>query len=385
MFHTIFVYLDDGSGIGRIIQASCAGIMLLFVIPNIEYTFRKRFRSFNIAVLMFCISILISSFGIKSLNVGTGYDGSSYSLGIFYAITLIELVVFVQTIIITKRIDEVMNVLFKLFLFYCVITDLLMLGNVNFVEGYFIGNKFTVSYTHIICAVLYSIKDYPKVSTIKQSDSIISFFLLVYAFIISYLVDVSTGIVGCSLLFLLYLSRAYFSKILSKPLFILSLLAIFTIVSFLFQVLVNYSFVKYFIVEILGRDLTLTGRLRIYGLLGEILTIRPYTGFGLGNAHSILTYKHGIPNAQNGLLNVAIEQGVIGASALVVLIYVSISKMNNPFAYPMIALIVTYIVLASVEITLGMSFVYLLVILQIFKHNYIPKDFTLKYHKFNKR
>lgn len=375
MFHTIFVYLDDGSGIGRRIQAGFSVIMLLYVIPNAKCLFHKKFLIFNFGILLFVVSILITSFKIKSFYLASDYESSSHILGFFHALTLLELVVFIETLILSRNENIALNVFFKLLLLYCVLTDLIMFAGIgNFPEGYLIGNKFTVSYAHIFCAILYPIKDYPKTSTLKQLDIRKSLYLLIFAFVVSFFVDTSTGMIGSLILLLLFKFKENMFKVLKMPVIVLSLLTIFTIISFLFAKLVNYSFVKYLIVDILNRNLTLTGRTEIYPVLGNILANRPYVGFGLGNAHSVLIYNYGMANAQNGLMNVAIEQGILGAAALIVLIYFSFRKVNNSIAAPIIFLIVMYIILSSVEITLGMNFIYLLIILQIFKHNKSNQD-----------
>ncbi|MFT4071750.1 MAG: O-antigen ligase family protein [Dysgonamonadaceae bacterium] len=385
MFHTIFVYLDDGSGIGRKIQVGCLSIMSIYVFQNIKVLFDYHFKRFNIAILLFCITLLITSISIKDLVIGPDYQSSSYTLGIFHALSLIMFLVFFESVVIKKQIDIVLNTFFWLLFFYCIATDLFLLAGIHsFPEGFLIGNKFIVSYSHIFCVVLYCIKDRSKRINPYFTNSPKVYLFIAFSALICILSQTATGLIGSVIVFLLF----KFKKVVKKTLFnshlIITFLFIFTTISFIFIELINNEFIQYFIVNILGKDLTLTGRLDIYDVLLDMLTKRPVTGFGSGNAHYALRYYYGMANAQNGFFNVIFEQGILGATALVYLLYVSFRNLRNFGAYPLVAFIIMYIVLSSVEVTLGMNFIYLLIILQMFTFSNHKFEFYIDYIYNNK-
>jgi len=368
MFQTVFVYLDDGSGVGRKIQAVCAGLMIPFVLFNIRYFFWKRFRQFNLSILLFSFSVLISSLTIRDLYVGIHYDASSYSLGILYIVILIELTVFIETLIATESVHTTISVFFKLFLFYCIVNDILMFAGVNFVEGYLIGNKFRVAYFHITCAVFYYLKENTNSNTKSEKTSSKGYLLLIYAVFVSFYVQTMTGIIGAFLLLILVRFKDIFFNLLSSPLRMIILLFLFTSLSFFFSViLANNTFLSSLISD-LGREDTFSSRLIIYEHLFEMIRLRPLTGYGIENSSSFSRYNYGFDNAQNGIFNVMLGLGAIGVFTLFYMIYVSLKNINKN-AYPLVFLIFMFITLSCVETTLGMRFVFLLVFLQIFRSN----------------
>jgi exopolysaccharide production protein ExoQ len=77
------------------------------------------------------------------------------------------------------------------------------------------------------------------------------------------------------------------------------------------------------VVALIGRDLTLTGRTEIWGLSLDAVMQRPLLGYGYGafwhdqgpieSARIAALLYWPVPNAHNGVLDVALELGVVGA------------------------------------------------------------------------
>jgi exopolysaccharide production protein ExoQ len=86
------------------------------------------------------------------------------------------------------------------------------------------------------------------------------------------------------------------------------------------------------VVALLGRDLTITGRTEIWQLSFDALAQRPFLGFGYGafwhedgaiEAARIAALLYWpVPNAHNGLLDVALDLGVVGAVVALVVVTV---------------------------------------------------------------
>ena len=111
------------------------------------------------------------------------------------------------------------------------------------------------------------------------------------------------------------------------------------------------------IVDILNEDLTLTGRTYIYTRMLDLMDTQPWFGYGNGTATFFTTYyiHEKLTNTQNGLLNDYIDWGLIGVICLIILTY-SVLRSASSRINPFICLIYTYIVLSSIEITLGLRF-----------------------------
>ena len=132
----------------------------------------------------------------------------------------------------------------------------------------------------------------------------------------------------------------------------------------LFSNILDNSYIHYFLVDILGKDPTLTGRIGIYALLDDTFLRDTVGGVGLENSHFFMSYLFGAANTQNGLFEVWVEQGLIGALLFLIIIYVMLNSARKnefkEFTYPIVALMYVFILLGTVEITFGYRFCILL-------------------------
>lgn len=128
--------------------------------------------------------------------------------------------------------------------------------------------------------------------------------------------------------------------------------------------------VQYIVVDVLGEDLTLTGRLSMYEKLGDVLTECPLYGFGIGNA-PLTTFMYGVgENAQNGLFNMFIESGFIGTTAYLIAAILLIKHTEgNHFYFPIIAFIYMMLLLSTIEVTFTTYFTAIMIILLLSNKN----------------
>lgn len=121
---------------------------------------------------------------------------------------------------------------------------------------------------------------------------------------------------------------------------------------------------KYIIVDVLGEDMTLTGRLRIYAGVVSSLEHIPLFGYGMGNSHLITMMNEIGSNAQNGLFNLIIEIGIVGVIVYMSILIIMIKKQDaSILSYPILCFIYVMIVLSSVEITFSTTFLALVILL----------------------
>lgn len=59
-FHSNFVYLDDGSGVGRIIQAICLGVVIIMLLLKGKLKLLLRFKVINVFVVAYCINTALN-------------------------------------------------------------------------------------------------------------------------------------------------------------------------------------------------------------------------------------------------------------------------------------------------------------------------------------
>ena len=129
-----------------------------------------------------------------------------------------------------------------------------------------------------------------------------------------------------------------------------------------------FEIVQDFIVNTLGRSLTLTGRTRIYNKLPELLYKRLWTGYGFGSSYEICMQYGSFPNTQNGIAEWVLQVGLPATVILVVLIYVVIhmlhkSEMSGKAGIPGIFVLYVLAFLASVEVTINLAYFFWLAVL----------------------
>lgn len=314
------------------------------------------FRPVNLCAYMLIGGIIVTSLMNKDLRLGF-YKLSSYTLGLLYAAMIFLFLNFIEYVAYYRKQHVMFRTFFRMTLLTCLIVDMLIvLVGRSTSAFYFIGDKFVVSYLHLFSCALYYYNYRNPDSKLKHKDWKLYLLLLLSVFI-SQRVQCATGTVGTLVLAFLLLGKDLFKRIVYSGKAMLLSVLFCTLMSFWFSTLVTYPFVQYVLVDILGEDLTLTGRLRIYEILFQAMEKNPLWGWGQGNGMSFLGYFFSTPNAQNGLFNYITDYGVIGAVLLLCLLYTVCKRVRSGQAYPFLALILTFIILSSVEITFNLQFI----------------------------
>lgn len=374
VFQACFGTVGDGA-LDRYISVILSLTALLILFINTKFKYCQKYKKINGIVFIYCLynainSILSVNVDLSNLqrimtNTNIDYEPVSIFTGISYGLKIMLLFLFIQYSNVTQRLSLLFKTFCILFCLLLTINDVLML--VNGLDpngsGYLLGNKFQVAYMHYWGLLLYILKNsYDKKLKIRKM-----YYGIGFCAIISIIVQCTTALIGSIILFY-FLSRWNKThKWIYNPLFALLFLLICSSFFFIFSNILDNSFVQYILVDILNEDPTLTGRMGIYQSLIGFLSLGSIWGYGLGNSHFILAYLFGVANAQNGILDVWIEQGLIGTFLFLCILFILIKHIEKNFyklfTYPILAFIYTYIYLSSVEITLGINFMLLLAFL----------------------
>ena len=349
---------------------------------------KPQYKKINGFVVAYCIAMLFISYFSKEINIdqlnqlGIGYVQddlklSSYTLGIMISVSVYVAFSLVEYLCSINKTIILFRVFYKTFLFYLIISDLqfLIVGETTGNEGYLVGNKFSLSYMHILCYILYKITE-----TLEcKKRKIFNRFLIFLTFAISLLTGCTTAMIGMfAIVLALHLHNSKLYKLLYNGYTYIAILFSGVIFMFSYSYVLDIPVVQYIIVDVLHEDLTLTGRTGIYDLMLLILPARPIWGVGVGNSHWVLAYLFGIANAQNGLVNLYIEEGLVGV-VLYLLIFASIfrySKKHIPhnFTFPLLCYIATFFFMGLVEITIDNK----LLIIMSFLLAYSSSNFNSK-------
>lgn len=130
---------------------------------------------------------------------------------------------------------------------------------------------------------------------------------------------------------------------------------------------------RFIVVNVLGKDPTLTGRMIIYSNVADILPGHIFTGYGHGSTYEVCMEAIGAPNTQNGLMEILTQYGIFGVISFFVLTYMCFKNhktSNINAAFPLVSMLYIYILLASIEVTLSQNFILVLgLVILLFYNN----------------
>lgn len=391
IFQACFINISYLGNLNKYIQVVFTILAIIMLFNKTHLCYIYKFKKLNVTVFLYCIALIISSFyglsfNIVSLNkyiISTNTEKlnefANPLVSISCAFSIFTIFIFVEYLNIINKRYMLLKVFFVLSLFYSLLNDILMFVNhVDFSsvsDVYLLGNKFNVAYLHLFCTIIYFFR--------KKAD--FKFYvLLFFTILISHIIQSSTGIISGIIILFCILFKKYLKIIFYNPIVVIVLIGLMSTFFFVFINFLDYSFVQYIVVDILHEDLTLTGRTILYSYLWEVMNISPIWGIGYLNSYSLMRYLYGFPNTQNGLITVWIEQGIIGIALFIYLIIQCVkyrqSQQGRFLSYPVMSLIILYIILSSIEITFGREFIFLLALLIL-----IPEKYTInKNQNFNK-
>ena len=169
---------------------------------------------------------------------------------------------------------------------------------------YWFGGKFITFYMYYIWLCLYSIK--------RRKRNIIAFALpFAVGIFMCTRIRCSTGIACICVTVLLILGRRIVVRI--KP-----------------WMLINNPMIQYFVVNVLHRSGMMTGRVEIYNTFLKIMRTDIWLGAGYDNTIVMQNTTLGYLNAQNGILDVITQTGLIG---LIPFVYTIYAFWNNGYGY----------------------------------------------------
>lgn len=358
LYHLVFVEISYIKNY-KIITFILMIFLGLYLFKNLKIFLNKQFLIRNIWIYLFCISIIITAFyndGISQLFYRT----------LFYVCCIIELFLLLELFSLKKILINAIRIFYYLTLFYIVLNDIILLFIPNLYhtlgngEFYLIGNKFSVGYFHITLFILSFYLDLIK----KQKISWHSFLFLLLSAIISSRIGCSTTLIGSIILMIFVLIPLKVKKFLKKRTLLFITLIVSTFILLVFSSILQYGPIKYIIENILGEDVGLTGRLNIYNNLSNIIQENLWLGYGHGESYNVLFPKIWAPNAQNGVLDCVIQYGLVGTGLYIKMIFSMFKSQKKDLrVYPFVILTYMYIILSSVEITLNITFLISLAII----------------------
>ncbi len=365
VFHSVFLPLENDF---KIVRYICIILLFMYLFDKWRYFLNKKYNCINIWLLLFNIAVLFSSFRRVYIKLPTVFYEVSPFSGVLLVLCTTGIFFFIEYLNEKRNVSAFLHIAYYLTVGYLCINDIFLLKQMPSVSGkestdilYLLGNKFEVSYMHFFWLVLYYQNNIVKIEQGRLRELLLLGTHIIITALISYAVECSTAIMGVA--FIVFFLFCY-KKItwLYTPWGGLILLLLFDAFFLVYEVVLDISFVQYLIEDILHEDLTLTGRTVIYAKMLDLIEEQPWFGYGNGTASFFTWYYMSMPNTQNGLLNDYIDWGMVGVSFFVFLFYFVVKYIGCNISHknPFLCLLYTYIVLSSIEITLGLSFLAIL-------------------------
>lgn len=249
-----------------------------------------------------------------------------------YMVHILTIYVTVMSFVRYRGVESLIKTLINILLVFALITDIPMLFvNYNFSspsESYLIGNKFAVSYLHcFIAALFFGLNNEKKRQ--KLFFRIFRVTFLVYSIMICRRVTCTTGMLIC--LFLGVLTcipiALKIKKLFSLPSIVIFATAVINFLILGSASLLTNPYVANFISNVLGKSYTWVGRLHIYAMIFDVIKIHPWIGYGYFS--DIIEQILGFGNAQNGILKIVIDSGIVGLIGYTLLVYISMKKCED--------------------------------------------------------
>lgn len=268
-----------------------------------------KFSKYTIIIIIYQLSLYISTF----INKG------SYSAMIGNTISILSLAMIVEIYAKSGNFKKILKIFNYILTTYTIINLLsVMIGSNNNIYFLGIDNRFIFFlFPNCFITILIDLIDYNKITIKSYTIIVLALFQCIYVWAVSAILSL--------ILLLLYAVLFYNWKILKKMtlnkylilIFIMNLLLVF------FQI---QNYFEYFIVDILHKDLMLSGRVYTWNAALEI--IKKHIIFGIGGTSyaqkSTLFYRSD-GHAHNLILNILVNGGIV---SLIIMIF-SFLKINN--------------------------------------------------------
>lgn len=285
----------------------------------------KRMKEIVIAILLYGGTTFVATVAYQS-------ELNHQVAAFVYMLHILSIYVTIKAFVQRRGIEELIKNLANIFLIFVLVTDVPMLfANYNFSdpsESYLIGNKFAVSYLHcFVTALLFCINSEKGRKGLFFRICRILFWL--FSIMICRQVTCTTGILICIFMGVMIFCpiSVGFKKMLASPQILIILTAIINVLILGSASLLTNPYIANFISNVLGKSYTWVGRLHIYAMIFDVIKIHPWIGYGYFS--NIIEEILGFGNAQNGVLKIVVDSGIMGLVAYILLVYRSMKKARD--------------------------------------------------------
>lgn len=251
-------------------------------------------------------------------------------------------------------IKVIINDMIRIVSVFVILNDLLLLFmGYNFANSntmYLIGNKFSVSFIHLFLACLIYYKYF------NTNKKIVYWAMFVYSIGITILIQCTTGTLTLLVaIFMLLIPIKAMMVVVNRTVLALSL-AIGNILIWGSYAIFQTPFIQQIVVNVFHKSSDMTGREKLYDAVLLLVADKPVLGYGYNS--DIFRVMFGYGNAQNGVFNIVIQAGIVGAVLYFGALYIALrAKTKNMGSYAFFVFLYAMAVGSAIEINLGNIFI----------------------------
>lgn len=340
--------------------------LFIFLLYNREmFSVFFKYKYVNFVLLIFCGVILysgwinqiaISDISVESYNTNIKYAKSvRFDHQLYIVLKIFSTTLFIEFLNQKGGSLYFIKWLFSIFAIWGIVV--FFDGLINYHEdgdGYLVGNKFDVTYYNIYVIVLYALI-FPLQVFHNKIKCLV---LLLISILLCLRISCMTSMLAYfSLYFLLFLSERKKRSLCKNKFFLITIFLTSTVLFFFSNYVLSGDVAKFVLVDVLGRDQTLTSRTNIYAMISTVIASSPLWGYGIGNYYTVCLLIIGAPNAQNGLANLVVEIGYIGMITFVILQLMLFNNKSNCLRFfPIIVYVYVFFIISSVEIPFNLHY-----------------------------
>ena len=331
----------------ELLQAVSIIIVFVFVLCKIP-----KSRWLNSAII-YPMCVLAS--GLYNLFTSTYYGGGEFRQALIFSLCIYELFLLSDLYSLKEKKSDFIECMYMITLIFSAITLIfaIYLGEIenSNVNAYPFGNKFSSSYLFIQLYCLYYSRNE------KKKNKVVFYFLMMTAIWFSVYVSCSTATIVSIVAFILSLLPKKIKSILMNPKVVVLSLVLSGAAALIMASILQIDVINKLVFTYFNKSITVTGRLVIYdNYIFNLISKKPLLGYGYYN-YAMMVISNGIfANAQNGLLQIVLENGFIGAAVVCFLTLYFLRDYKNNCdleRFSLFILLYAMIVAGLFEISIG--------------------------------
>lgn len=304
----------------NLIKYACIAVVGVYIVLHARILKRKEFLQINVFLLAFAVVVLYASW----INRGVIKTRDPFLSAIVFLAVLTEFYLLMEITAVKGYAKNMINAYFRLTVILVILMDVMAISGIQAggdnESAYLLGTKFHLVYAHFFLVALYTAKS--RLDDLRGTGYGPGTMLLIgVTLVMSLFTGCTTGLVGVVVMAVMLVIYNWNAGALHKPPVFMGVLLASFAMSFLLSTLLLWDPFEYIVVQLLGKDITLTSRTKVFLTVPLLLKGRYLLGYGYGTTYELGQRLGGFPNTQNALWEWIWQCGVLGTILLLFLIF----------------------------------------------------------------